>query len=111
MAGERLLSEYVRWQDYVADDMVLLADGSVMMMVAADGLPFETVDDELVNHRHNQLEFAIRDLNQPGLIFHFLQCRGTADPGLYPRGEFRSRFAELLDEHYRESCSAIGRCG
>jgi type IV secretion system protein VirB4 len=101
VVGERLLSEYVRWQDYVADDMILLADGSVMMVIAADGLPFETVDDELVNHRHNQLEFAIRDLNQPGLIFHFLQCRGTANPGLYPRGEFRSRFAELLDEHYR----------
>jgi hypothetical protein len=41
VVGERLLSEYVRWQDYVADDMVLLADGSVMVMVAADGLPFE----------------------------------------------------------------------
>jgi type IV secretion system protein VirB4 len=102
MAGERLLREYVQWQDYLADDMLLHRDGAVMMMIGVDGQPFETVDDEIINHRHNQLEFAIRDLNQPGLIFHFMQIRGTADPELYPRGEFRSEFAEQLDRRYRD---------
>lgn len=100
--SERLLNEYVRWQDYVGDDMVMMSDGSVFMALAIDGLPFETVDDDVINHRHTQLEFAIRDLNQPGLILHFLQCRGTADPELYPQGKFRSEFAEQLDQRYRD---------
>ena len=39
---------------------------------------------------------------QDGLIFHFLQTRGTADPSFYPAGRFRSEFAEQLDRHYRE---------
>jgi type IV secretion system protein VirB4 len=100
--AERLLSEYVPFWDYLSDDMMLLKDGSVLMCVAVDGLPFETIDDAVINHRHNQFEAAIRDLNQPGLLFHYLQCRGIADPEIYPRGKFRSRFAELLDERYQE---------
>ena len=101
LRGERLLSEYVPWVDHIGDDMMLMRDGSVMMMLAVDGLPHETADDEVINYLHNRLEFAVRDVAQPGLIFHHLQCRGTADPSMYPKGKFRSRFAELLDEHYR----------
>ena len=99
---ERLLSEYVPWTDYFADDVVGLRSGAVFMMLELDGLPFETMDDAIINHRHDRLEFALRDVAQPGLIFHFLQCRGTADPDLYPTGRFRTPFAETLDRRYRD---------
>jgi type IV secretion system protein VirB4 len=99
---ERLLSEYVAWTDYFADDVVGLRSGAVFMMLELDGLPFETMDDAIINHRHDRFEFALRDIAQPGLIFHFLQCRGTADPEIYPAGCFRTPFAETLDQRYRE---------
>src|ERR1700761_3972115 len=73
------------------------------MMLEFDGLPFETMDDAVINHRHDRLEFALRDVAIPGMIFHFLQCRGSADPELYPRGRFRSAFAETLDRRYRDN--------
>jgi type IV secretory pathway VirB4 component len=94
--GERLLTEYVPWADYFADDVVGLNDGSVFMMLAIDGLPFETIDDAVINHRHGRLEFAERDVAQSGLIFHFLQCRGIVDASIYPTGQFRTAFAEQL---------------
>lgn len=97
---ERLLSEYVPWVDYVASDVILLRDGSIFMMLGIDGLPFETVDDAVINYRHSRLESALRNAAQPGLIYHFLQCRGTADAGIYPRGAFRSEFARHFDDHY-----------
>ena len=99
---ERLLSEYVPWTDYIDGNMLLGSDGSVFMMAAIDGLPFETIDDALINHRHARLEFAMRDVAQDGLTFHFLQCRGTADPSFYPAGQFRTPFAEALDQRYRD---------
>ncbi len=100
--GERLLSEYVPWTDYFASDVVGLHDGSVFMALAIDGLPFETIDDAVINHRHARLEFALRDVAQDGLIFYFLQCRGTADPSIYPTGSFHTDFAEQLDRKYRD---------
>jgi type IV secretion system protein VirB4 len=97
---ERLLSDYVPWLDYAGDDVVLNSDGSVFMMLAIDGLPFETSDDRVINYRHVRLEAAMRDVAQDGLTFHFLQCRGVADPRLYPTGSFRSAFAAQLDRRY-----------
>lgn len=99
---ERLLSEYIRWIDYGGRDVVMLRGGSVMMMLEIDGLPFETIDDALINYRHERLEHAIRDAAQIGLILHVLQCRGTADPEIYPTGRFRTPFAEQLDQRYRD---------
>ncbi len=100
--GERLLSEYVPWSDYFANDVVGLNDGGVLMALAIDGLPFETIDDAVINHRHARLEFALRDVAQDGLVFHFLQCRGTADASIYPTGPFHTEFAEQLDRKYRD---------
>lgn len=100
IGGERLLSEYVPWAEYFGDDGVLLHDGSALIVLGIDGLPFETIDDSVINYRHQRWEFALRDVQQPGLIYHFLQCRGTADPSIYPTGRFRSAFAEQLDHRY-----------
>jgi type IV secretion system protein VirB4 len=77
-------------------------DGSVWMMLGLDGLPFETTDDRTIIQRHSQLESALRDGAQDGLIYGFLQCRGMADPALYPHGRFRTAFAEQLDRRYEE---------
>jgi type IV secretion system protein VirB4 len=100
---ERLLSEYVPWGDYLSRDMVGNRDSSVFMMIGLDGLPFETIDDRVIVQRHSQLEHALREGAQDGLIYGFLQCRGMADSSLYPRGQFRTAFAEQLDRRYEEN--------
>jgi len=106
MIRERLLSDYVPWSDYYGPDIVGLTGGSVMMMLEIDGLPFETVNDAVINYRHDRLEHVLRDAATDGLTYHWLQCRGTADDGIYPGGGFRSEFAESLDRHYRDKLFA-----
>lgn len=101
-ARESLLSDIVPWVDYVADDVVLMRDNTPLLMLEVDGLAFETLDDPVINARHTRLEFALRDVAQDGLIFHVLQCRGEADPGLYPAGACLTEFGRLLDQRYRE---------
>jgi hypothetical protein len=100
---ERTLSRYVKWIDYAGEDgcVVLLEGGGVFMLVALDCLPFETTPDEMINHRYYAYEAALRHGSQDGLTYGFLQCRGEADPAIYPTGEFRTEFAAGLDRKYR----------
>ena len=98
---ERLLSTYVKWTDYFGDDVVGIQGGGVFMLVALDGLPFETTPDDLINHRYYAYEAALRHGARDGLTYGFLQCRGEADPAIYPTGEFRTDFARELDRKYR----------
>lgn len=100
---ERLLSEYVSWLDYADQHTIVMTGSRLFMMVALDGLPSETVDDRIINYRHLRLEAALRDSAQDGLIYHFLQCRGTADASYYPDGKFRTAFSEGFDQAYREA--------
>jgi type IV secretion system protein VirB4 len=100
-ARERLLREYVPWRDFLFDNVILHTDHSVSMTLQVEGVPFETMDDHIINYRHDQLEAAIRDVGQDGVTFHFLQCRGAADPGMYPEGRFSTDFCERLDAKYK----------
>ena len=100
---ERTLSRYVNWTDYAGEEgeVVLQKGGGVFMLIALDGLPFETTPDEMINHRYYAYEAALRHGSQDGLTYGFLQCRGEADPAIYPVGEFRTEFAAGLDRKYR----------
>lgn len=98
---ERLLSEYVPWRDFIDDCVILNTDDSVFMVVSVDGLPFETTSDPIINHHFLSFEEVIRDTGEDGITFHFMQCRGIADPSLYPAGEFTSEFSQVVDAKYR----------
>jgi type IV secretion system protein VirB4 len=100
--NERLLSSYIPWSDYARDNVMLFDDRSAFVMFQVDGLPFETVEPDVLWHQHNQMELALRNMATDGLIVHTLQCRGLADAAQYPRGQFRTAFAETLDMDYRE---------
>src|SRR4051794_29615856 len=102
MIGERLLSTYVPWRDYWDRDVISLPGGAVFMMAELDPLPFETTSDAALLQRHAQLEHAVRDAAQDGLIYHYLQCRGMADASVYPRGELQTEFSRELDRQYRD---------
>ena len=101
MRRERLLDEYVPWLDYASDTVLLFRDGSAFCMFELEGQPWETADEQTVVYRRNQLEIALRNVATDGLIFHSLQCRGLADPKVYPDAPCRSGFARDLDSRYR----------
>lgn len=103
MTRERLLDEYVPWLDYANDSVVLFRDGSAFCMFELDGQSWETADEKTVVYRRDRLEVALRNMATDGLIFHSLQCRGLADPAVYPDAPCRSGFARDLDRRYREN--------
>jgi type IV secretion system protein VirB4 len=101
-ATERLLSEYVPWRDYARADVVLGTDGSAILILSIDGLPYETADDHIIGYQFQRLEASLRNAARPGLTFHILQCRGEVTSDIYPTGDFRTDFAGNLDRRYRE---------
>ena len=61
MFNERLVSEYVPWADYGADDLIILKGRrGIFMMIELDGLPFETVDLNRVVLQHRDWEQTLR---------------------------------------------------
>lgn len=98
---EKPIARYLPLVGHLEDDIVLLDDGSVFAMFAAEGIAWETADvDELIR-RHDDYNMALRNISSDTLILSTYQCRGMAHPSVYPPGVFRSKFAAQVDEKYR----------
>ena len=97
----RLLSRFIPWVDHISDHAVRFDDGSVFGLIEADGIPFDTADPALLNAAHARLNLTLQNIADEGLILYRWNCRGLADPSIYPVGAFRSNFAERLDSRYR----------
>jgi type IV secretory pathway VirB4 component len=108
---ERLLSEYVPWQDFIADDMMLNRDASVFMMVSLDGLPFETINDPIINYQHERLEAVVREHGQDGLTFHFLHAEARQIRRCIRAVSLPVSSAPRSTRSIATNCSARGRCG
>ncbi len=99
---DRLFSDYVPLVGHVTDHIVSLSDRSVFAMIEVDGVPWETAEASAVNAWHDRLNTTIQNVATDTLVLCTYQCRGAAEPGVYPVGTFRSAFAEAFDMVYRE---------
>jgi type IV secretion system protein VirB4 len=105
---ERLFSEYVPIVSHVADSVLRMDDHSTVAMFELDGLPWETAEPETVNLWHERLNNTFRNIAADTVVLYTYQCRGEANPGIYPKGRFRKAFPEALDLTYRERIFAHG---
>ncbi len=103
---ERQLSEYIRMSGHISDHVVLLDDGGVFAMFSAAGVAWQTADVEDIQRRHNEYNSTLRNVASDTLTITTYQCRGMADPSIYPDRKFRSSFAESLDRDYRRNLFA-----
>lgn len=99
---QRGLGDFIPWVGPVSDAVRLLSDGSVLAGFAVEGTAHETVDGDLLAAEHGRLNLTWRNAGTDTLIATVYQCRGDASPSDYPRGTFRSAFAETLDIAYRD---------
>jgi type IV secretion system protein VirB4 len=100
---ERTLGGYVPLFDHASPYVVLLKDGSALVVLQVDGLPVQTLDDDLVYRTRRSLNHALCGIaTTAGLVLYSWTTRGFADSSCYPGGEFRSTFARNMDARYRE---------
>jgi type IV secretion system protein VirB4 len=99
---DRLFSEYVPLVSHISDWVVSGDDQSALAAFEVDGLPPETTEPETVNQWHSRLNVTWQNIAAATTVLYVYQCRGAADPSIYPRGKFRSAFPEAFDMAYRE---------
>lgn len=99
---ERLLSSYIPLVGHAREDALLHDDGSVTAIIAVNGLAWETADVADIIRRHDDYNTALRNIADDTLTISTYQCRGMADPSIYPQRTFPSAFATNLNARYRE---------
>lgn len=99
---ETPLHRVIPWRGPITDTAMLLDNGSVLAMFAVDGCPWETVDAANREAEHNRYNMTLRNSGLDTMVVTTYECRGEATPDGYPRGRFRSAFAETLDINYRD---------
>ena len=100
---ERLISSMIPLVGHVRDDALLHNDGSVTTVLAVNGIAWATVDIADLIRRHDDYNVTIRNIASDTLIISTYQCRGMADPSIYPDRHFPSAFANTLNARYRDN--------
>jgi type IV secretion system protein VirB4 len=97
---ERSGEIYLPYVGHVAEQAVLLRDGSVMAMGHANGTAFELEEPEMRNARLRNLNTLFRNIADDNVNISTHLIRHTDVPEL-PPARFRSGFAAGLDRTYR----------
>lgn len=100
-ARPRLISNYVPLVGHVRDNVVLHNDGSVTAFLAVAGMAWETADVIDIVRHHEDYNTTLQNVAADTLTISTYQCRGMADPAIYPERKFLSTFAANLSSRYR----------
>ena len=99
--GERSGEIYLPYVGHVADNAVLLRDGSVMAMGHVEGMAFELEEPVMRNARCRNFNTLLRNMADDNVTISTHLIRHPDVPEL-PPGRFRSDFSRNLDRAYRE---------
>jgi len=99
--GERSGEIYLPYVGHIADQVVLLQDGSVMAMGHVGGMSFEMEEPDMRNARLRNLNTLFRNIADDNVAVSTHLIRHPDVPEL-PVTRFRSEFARNLDRTYRD---------
>lgn len=99
---ERAIDGYLPLVHHLTDEAVLTDTDSVFSITELRGFPWENADEATIHARQEQLNTLLCNISHPSVVWHVWRCRGHAHLSIYPKGGFRSGFAEALDTAYRE---------
>jgi type IV secretion system protein VirB4 len=100
---EREARDVLPYIRHVADDVISLAGGGLMMMFAVEGLSFQSADTRDLNGLQNRLNTLWRNIADPALSVYVMTLRRRSQE--YPDGVFGNGFAAALDAKYRQRLS------
>lgn len=103
-AGEAAAGVHLPYSHMVDDHTLALRDGSLMQVIRIDGLMFETVESETLNHRKDMRDAMLRALGSSRFAVYHHILRRRVEPEL--AGEFPDDFSRGLDAAWRERLAA-----
>ncbi|EJF84972.1 type IV secretion system protein virB4 [Bartonella rattimassiliensis 15908] len=100
MKRETLPEEYIPYIRHINQHVIALNSRCLMIVMAIEGINFDTADIDQLNSLHNQLNTLLKNIadERVALYSHVIRRRET----IYPEGHFFSSFATKLDEKYKK---------
>ncbi len=95
--GPETFIPYVR---HVDETTIALNSRSLMVMIALEGVSFETADVLDINALHRDINTLYKNISDERLALwtHLIRRRDKT----YPDGRFKAKFSAQLNENYRE---------
>lgn len=91
--------EYLTLDRHVADDAVMLADGTHLAVLRLDGKPLGLLDEDARYAERRRRHAVLRALAETNVtLYEHLVCHNRVAP--FPVGRFRSGYAEALARDY-----------
>lgn len=100
-ATERSADIYLPYVGHVADNVILLENGSIMAIGHVEGVAFELEDPDLRNARARAFNNVLRNIADDNVSIYMHLVRHSDIPAR-PARKFRSWFAEELDRQFEE---------
>lgn len=100
-SAERSGEIYLPYVGHIADNVVLLRDGSVMAMGHVQGVPFELEETAIRNGRKRNLNTVLRNIADDNVTVYTHLIRHPDVPEL-PGTQFRSEFSRNLHRAFNE---------
>ncbi|WP_455478870.1 VirB4 family type IV secretion/conjugal transfer ATPase [Bartonella sp. B10] len=99
MKRESLPEEYIPYMRHVNEHIIALNSRCLMIVIAVEGINFDTADIDQLNSLHNQLNTLLKNIadERVALYSHIIRRREM----LYPESRFSSSFAATLDAKYK----------
>ena len=88
----RQISDFIPLVGHIRNNVILHNDGSVSAFLAVDGLPWETADGLDIVGGHDDWNTTLQNIAADTLTISTYQCRGMADPAIYPQRSYPSAF-------------------
>ena len=97
---EKTVSDYIPYSSCVAPGIVLCRNGDLVTTFRAQGIPFETVEDDLIDAAFRQFNVFLRAISDSRVAIVVHRIRRPVQDRL--DGDFGSDFAQNLADKYNE---------
>jgi type IV secretory pathway VirB4 component len=94
--------KYADYEGHIRPTVIKRGDDSYVAMWRVEGLPFETLEDDLLYARRNDVNTLLVNIASERLVPAAHEVRTLAEDNVIPDGEFVTEFGQSFHEVLRE---------
>ncbi|HEY4152176.1 MAG TPA: hypothetical protein VGM38_02530 [Pseudolysinimonas sp.] len=94
--------KYADYEGHIRPNVIKRGDDSYVAMWRVEGLPFETLEDDLLYARRNDVNTLLINIASERLVIAAHEVRTLAEDNIIPDGEFVTEFGQSFHEALRE---------
>lgn len=94
--------KYADYEGHIRHNVLKRGDDSYVAMWRVEGLPWETLEDDLLYARRNDVNTLLVNIASPRLVLAAHEVRTLAEDNIIPGGRFLTEFGQSFNDVLRE---------